>query len=190
MMSVRKSFGLLATLSLLVVLATPAGAHTKVDKTTPGEGDSVSAGNITLAVSFTDKVLDLADSSELVLKGDGDSVSGVGCLTVTERGIKAEAFVGTPGDYKVSWRTVAEDGHPIDGTFAFTVTGTSDGESLTCKEGVTVTIPKESEPVVIAPSPNEENTDTAAIYNYLIGGGLVAVAVAIVVILRRRKTTK
>lgn len=189
-MSVRKSFGLLATLSLLLVLATPAGAHTNVDKTTPGEGDSVSAGKISLEVAFTDKVLDLADSSELILKGDPDSVSGVGCLTVTERGIKAEAFVGTPGEYKVSWRTVAEDGHPIDGTFAFTVTGTSDGESLTCKDGVTVTIPKESEPVVIAPSPNEENSDAGAIYNYLIGGGLVVVVVAIVVILRRRKATK
>ena len=189
-MSVRKSFSLLATLSLLVALATPAAAHTKVDKTTPGEGDSVTAGNITLAVSFTDKVLDLADSSELVLKGDAASVSGVGCLTVTDRGIKAEAFVGTPGEYKVSWRTVAEDGHPIDGTFAFTVTGTSDGESLTCKDGVTVTIAKESEPVVIAPSPNEETNDAGAIYNYLIGGGLVAVVVALVMILRRRKTTK
>lgn len=189
-MSVRKSFSLLATVSLLLALAGPASAHTKVDKTTPGEGDSVAAGNITLAVSFTDKVLDLADSSEIVLKGETDSVSGVGCLTVTERGIKAEAFVGTPGEYKVSWRTVAEDGHPIDGSFAFTVTGTSNGESLTCKDGVTVTIPKETEPEVVAPTPTEEASDAGAIYNYLVGGGLVAAAVAIVVILRRRKTTK
>ncbi len=189
-MSVRKSLGLLASLSLLVALATPAGAHTKVDQTTPAEGDSVAAGNITLEVSFTDKVLDLADSSEMVLKGETDSVSGVGCLTVTARSIKAEAFVGTPGEYEVSWRTVAEDGHPIDGTFAFTVTGTSDGESLTCKDGHTVTIPKETEPVVITPTPSADAGDAGAIYNYLIGGGLVAVAIAILIILRRRKTTK
>ena len=189
-MSVPKSFSLLATLSLLVALAAPAGAHTNVDNTTPGEGDSIAAGNITLAVSFTDKVLDLADSSELILKGETDSVSGVGCLTVTDRGIKAEAFVGTPGEYKVSWRTVAEDGHPIDGTFSFTVTGTSDGESLTCKDGQTVKITKAEDPKVIFPSPNEETSEAGAIYNYLIGSGLVAVAVAIVVILRRRKTTK
>ncbi|MEO0312949.1 MAG: hypothetical protein RL140_179 [Actinomycetota bacterium] len=189
-MSVRKPLSILATLLLLVGLANPAGAHTKVDKTTPADGESVAAGNVTLAVSFTDKVLDLADSSEIVLKGEDDSVSGVGCLTVSERGIKAEAFVGTAGKYKVSWRTVAEDGHPIDGTFEFTVTGSSDGESLTCKDGVTVTIPKETEPLVISPAPKEEASDDGAIYNYLIGGGLAAVVVAIVVLLRRRKTTK
>ena len=190
MISVRKSFSLMAALSLLLALASPASAHTKVDKTSPAEGESVTAGTISLEVTFTDKVLDLADSSELVMQGAADSVSGVGCLTVTERGIKAEAFVGTPGEYQVSWRTVAEDGHPIDGTFAFTVTGTSDGESLTCKDGQTVKIAKTEEPKVITPAPTEEASDAGVIYNYLIGGGLVAVTVAIVVILRRRKTTK
>ncbi|MEY4398276.1 MAG: hypothetical protein RLZ53_852 [Actinomycetota bacterium] len=190
MTSVRKSLRFFAALSLLLALASPAGAHTKEEETSPANGESVDAGNITLTISFTDKVLDLADSSEIVIKGEADSVSGVGCVTVTERGIKAEAFFGTPGEYKVSWRTVAEDGHPIDGSFAFTVTGNSDGESLTCKDGVTVATPKQTEPEVISPEPTDAADDAAAIYNYLIGGGLAATAVSIVVILRRRKITK
>ena len=190
MKSVSKSFGLLVALSLALTFATPARAHTNVDKTSPAEGQTVSAGAVTLEVKFTDKILDLANSSEIVLKGENGSISGIGCISVTDRGITAEAFVGTAGAYKVSWRTVAEDGHPIEGSFSFTVTGTSEDDSLTCKDGVTVSLPKETEPTVIAPAPKDEASDAGAIYNYLIGGGLVAIVIALVGILRRRKTTK
>lgn len=187
---VRKSLSLIAVVSLLVGLAGPALAHTKVDKTSPTDGETVAAGKITLTVAFTDTVLDLADSSEIVLTGEDGSESGVGCVVVTERGIKAEAFVGTEGTYRVSWRTVAEDGHPIDGDFSFKVTGTSEDDSITCKDGVTTAVPKKADPVVIAPKPVEKSDDSGMIYNYLIGAGLLAVAVAIIVLLRRRKTTK
>ena len=190
MTAVRISLSLVATLSLLLGLASPAFAHTKVDKTSPADGDTVAAGSVTLSIGFTDKVLDLADSSEIVLKGEDGSVSGVGCISVAERSIKAEAFVGTAGTYQVSWRTVAEDGHPIDGTFTFTVTGTSDGQPLTCKDGVTVTIPKEAEPEVTSSKTTDDSAGAESLYNYLIGGGLAVVAVAIVLMLRRRKTTK
>ena len=192
MNSVRKSLSLVIALVLAFSAVNPAGAHTKVDKTSPAEGETVTAGEVTLEVSFTDKILDLANSSEIVLKGESESISGVGCISVTERGIKAEAFVGTAGTYKVSWRTVAEDGHPIDGDFSFTVTGSSKAESVTCKDGVTVKTPTATEPTEVTPTatPTTDSGEPGQIYNYLMGGGLVAVVIAIVVILRRRKATK
>lgn len=192
MNSVRKSLSLVIALVLAVAVGSPAGAHTNADKTSPTDGETVAAGALTLEVSFTDKVLDLADSSEIVLKGESDSISGVGCVSVTERGIKAEAFVGTAGTYKVSWRTVAEDGHPIDGNFSFTVTGNSDAESVNCKDGVTVKVPRMEKPTETSPTPipNSETGEAGVIYNVLIGSGLAVVAIALLLILRRRKTTK
>ena len=192
MNSVRKALSLLIALALTFTAVNPAGAHTKVDKTSPAEGQTVTAGTMTLEVSFTDKVLDLADSSEIVLKGESGSVSGVGCVSVSDRGIKAEAFVGTAGTYKVSWRTVAEDGHPIDGNFSFTVTGSSEAESITCKGGVTVKVPTVAEPTEPAPTatPRNNESDAGSIYNYLVGGSLAAVAIVLFLILRRRKVTK
>jgi len=59
------------------------------------------------------------------------------------------------GVYRVEWRIVSEDGHPIDGTYRFTVATSSD----TARAPVTAT---PSAPVVPQPEPATATADSAA----------------------------
>lgn len=128
----------LATIALLFLTFSPttlASAHTESDKTTPSSGSTVDAGVQTISISFTDKILNLADSSEISITGPAGDEVEISCIEVKDKAIRADALLSTEGEYKVVWRTVAEDGHPITGKFSFTVTGTANQEDfVSCKE--------------------------------------------------------
>lgn len=185
-----------AVFSFLIFLATsvsPASAHSDVDRTSPAAGASVDAGVQSISVYFTDKILQLATSSELVISdGQGNEVAAA-CLEVGKASISAEALLSTAGVYKVVWRTVAKDGHPISGKFSFTVTGTTEATNfISCQDQAAQT------PAVIA-TPKASTTtesvvvssDEARIARLYWVGGLVALAVGILVlVLLRRKRTK
>lgn len=190
----KKLLVIMSTIFVMANFYSPAFAHTESTKTTPSSGETVAAGVIDLAVTFSDKVLNLAESSEIALSGEPDSVFGVGCVTVKDKSIQANAFVGTPGKYTATWRTVAEDGHPINGKFSFTVTGTSEGSPLTCENGQTVEVNLDDADVE-DPLPQTTDTNSAeageqSIYNYLIGGALLAVAVVVFILVRKNRASK
>src|SRR5699024_2730743 len=71
--------------------------------------------------------------SEVTVVVDGKDVSA-GELTV--EGKKLEVALPDdlkPGDYEVTWRVVSQDGHPISGDYAFTITD-SEGAVRDVKE--------------------------------------------------------
>ena len=166
---------------------TPASAHTEIDHTSPSANSSVEAGTQTISVVFTDKILNLANSSEVVITdANGDEVA-TSCLEVKKTSLNIEAFLGAAGDYKVVWRTVAEDGHPISGDFGFTVTGSAeDSAFVNCKalasQGTAITAP---EPKAIEEKPEASNS--AIVWPYWITGFVLLIA-WLVVAIRRRKT--
>lgn len=128
----------LATLVLLVLTFNPisaANAHTDVASTSPSAGSIVEAGVRKISISFSDKILNLANSSEISITGPSDNEVEIACVEVKDKALSADALLPTQGKYKVVWRTVAEDGHAITGKFSFSVTGTSDQEEfVSCLE--------------------------------------------------------
>lgn len=130
MNAMKKLATVFALLLMTIAPVSGASAHTKIDHTTPAADATVDAGVQTVSVFFTDKIMNLADSTEIVITdSEGNSVE-VSCVEVKDASISADAFFTTAGDYQVAWRTVAEDGHPIEGNFNFTVTGTADGSDF------------------------------------------------------------
>ncbi|MEN9992494.1 MAG: hypothetical protein RLY83_64 [Actinomycetota bacterium] len=164
----------------------PASAHTEIDHTSPAAGTTVAAGVQTISVEFSDKILDLADSSEIVVTdANGDAVE-LSCVEVKKTSLNAEVYLATEGEYRVVWRTVAEDGHPITGKFSFNATGTGDkGNFVSCKDlasqGTVVIATPKAEPVQSA------TTDTGVIWPYWVGG-LLILCVGTVVLVRRKST--
>lgn len=181
---------LLAFALVLVAMtgSSPAFAHTDVDHTTPAASSTVEAGTQTISVVFSDKILNLADSSEFVITdGNGDEVA-TSCLEVKNTSINIEAFLATAGDYKVVWRTVAEDGHPISGDFGFTVTGSAeDSNFVSCKnqasEGSVVIATPKAEP--LAAETKDQANVLAVAWPFWAAGALV-VAVGVLVFVRRK----
>ncbi len=175
----------IAIIFLSLVSVNPASAHTEVDHTSPATGASVQAGAQTISVVFTDKILNLANSSEIVITdATGQSVDTT-CVEVQNTSLSAQAFLAAAGEYKVVWRTVAEDGHAISDSFHFTVTGTAEkGNFISCKDlaaqgGTVIAEPKPSKPVP------QDSASTIPMLFY--GAVLLLLAVMVFVALKRRR---
>ena len=112
----------LAVLAVLVMLAGTGGvlAHAKMIASVPKDGTTVAAGLSEIELSFS-KPLRLTLMRVHPLKGGDDIVvSGALPKSVSD---KAKVAIGAlaAGAYAVSWTAVAEDGHVMKGSFAFTV---------------------------------------------------------------------
>lgn len=109
------AFGLLAA---PLGTAAPAHAHDELidQQIVLDEADGSAEA---VALTFSNDVLDVG--TEIVVTGpEGDATDGA---PVTNGPDVTQALADdlALGDYQVAWRVVSSDGHPIDGTFEFTV---------------------------------------------------------------------
>ena len=102
----------------LVLIAAAASAHSKSETTVPAHGATVEEVP-ELALRFDDPMRIVT----VTLTMDGAEVGierETGTEPVTEwRAVLAETLA--PGAYRLDWRGMAADGHPMQGGFAFTV---------------------------------------------------------------------
>lgn len=101
----------------------PAVAHTDLVGGSPGAGDVVAGPLADLTLTFTDVLL--AEGAQIqVTDGRGAGVSGA----VAVSGSRARVQLtdeSRPGTYRVAYRVVANDGHPVTGSYRFRVTTTA-----------------------------------------------------------------
>ncbi len=182
MNTVKKVLASLAMLFITLSSTSPALAHTDVDKTMPSTGSTVEAGVQKISISFTDKILNLADSSEISITGPSGDEIEISCIEVKDKALSADALLASEGQYKVVWRTVAEDGHAITGKFSFSVTGTSgENDFVSCKEQAG------QGNVVISPKPTAQPTtaENTQMWPYWVAGIAVVLIGLIVMIFRK-----
>lgn len=98
--------------------AVSASAHTNVVETTPVDGAVLESAPQSLTLSFNSTLLD-GMVEVAASNSDGELVSGVVAESVgTEVIVQWPADL--PGDtYKVSYRIVSQDGHPVTGSLRF-----------------------------------------------------------------------
>jgi len=109
-----------ATIGLLS--ASPAFAHAALKVSAPQSGATVAAPQ-TLSLTFSEKVR----LTQVKLTADGKDVSGV---QVDRAAPAAPSFNVplpklAPAKYEVRWSALGDDGHPVNGTFTFTVLNTA-----------------------------------------------------------------
>ncbi len=106
-----------AVLALLV--AAPALAHADLVASTPEDGEVLAVPPTAVELTFSEG-LDAGKSSFRLIGPDGD----VGTGKAPKDGATTMALEGLalgPGDYRIKWTSVAEDGHIERGSLAFTV---------------------------------------------------------------------
>mgnify|MGYP000128401749 CR=1 FL=1 len=116
----------------LTMIAAPALAHDEVLGTTPTAGQTVSAGPVTVDVTFNEDLMQTTDGSGLAVEvTDPSGAKLVGCPMGAGATLSAEFNLNQTGTYQVAWRSVSNDGHPSEGTFSFDVdgSGTNAGEN-------------------------------------------------------------
>ena len=109
-----------ATIGLLA--ASPAFAHAALKVSAPQSGATVAAPQ-TLSLTFSEKVR----LTQVKLTAEGKDVSGV---PVDRAAPAAPTFSVplpklAPAKYEVRWSALGDDGHPVNGTFTFTVSNTA-----------------------------------------------------------------
>ena len=110
----------IAVLGLLS--ASPAFAHAALKVSAPASGATVAAPH-DLSLTFSEKVRLTA----VRLTAGGMDVSGV---QVDRAAVAAPTFTVplphlAPAKYDVRWSAIGDDGHPVNGTFTFTVSNTA-----------------------------------------------------------------
>lgn len=120
----------IAVLAVMFVATPPASAHSAVGSTSPSDGENVATMPSEIAMAFNENVT-LPGQAFKVIRGDGSEVP-VGEPQITPEGngsvvrVPVERGADQNGWYAVSWSAISGDGHPIQGTFTFTVgTGTA-----------------------------------------------------------------
>jgi methionine-rich copper-binding protein CopC len=125
---------LLGATVLTVASAGPAGAHDRLESSDPPADAELTAPPVEVVLSYSADIL-ATGTQVVVTTPDGDVDAEV---TVDGPEVRAALPPDLPGGaYQVTWRVVSSDGHPIEGTFGFTVaeqpepapTATDAGES-------------------------------------------------------------
>jgi methionine-rich copper-binding protein CopC len=138
----------------VLALAAPAEAHTALQDTAPRQNAVVADFPGAVQLAFNEDVLDIGANVKLTapdgrtLKATDTTVSG-SSVTATY----PEATAG--GRYRVSWRVLADDGHPVAGEYAFTYTPTGRAATKTSPAGAAPTgaAPASAAPASAATAP-------------------------------------
>ena len=114
-------------ISLLIALQCstyPASAHSKLVNSIPSSNQTVDSHTHSVTLNFNEKILILKNETpnkiELLRIKTGIAINGK--LTVKNAQVKMAINQKLEsGKYQVKYRVVSEDGHPVQGSYYFTV---------------------------------------------------------------------
>lgn len=164
-----------------------ASAHDSLLATSPKKGSVVTTAPTAITLTFSDDVAKIAPT--VVLRGPEGKVStdppSVRANTV-RTGVSDEL---ADGRYTVAWRVVSSDGHPIEGTFRFTVEA-GESSSASTSPTPTTSAPKATkDKPSTTPVPGAGGDSTSSAVPIAVGLALlVVIAVVAVVAWRRRRS--
>jgi copper resistance protein C len=145
--------GVLPALALAVGLLAPAPAvgHAPLASTSPADGEELTSPPDEVVMVF-DGELNPDGSGFVVTDADGTEVgTGEVDLDVAERNeIRGAVDISEPGDYTVGWTSSADDGHPEEGTFSFSVVNPDGAGGSRGTPNTAALAPAGPHPVVVA----------------------------------------
>lgn len=159
--------------ALLLVTAPSASAHDALVSTSPASGAALTAPPAAITLTFEEPPTTQGMAVSLTAP-DGT----VEKLTPSLSGEVITAPVtGTlaPGAYRVNWRIVADDGHPVVGTFAFTLAAATSAPAS----------PSASSSASAVASTDGGSSSSAV--PWIVGGVAIVVIAGILVLVRRRR---
>lgn len=169
--------------------ARPAAAHTSLLGTTPKDDATVSKPLEKVELRFNDEI-QAKYTSVAVTDPDGDKVND-GKPEVDGRVVEQPVeALRTAGTYRVGWRVVSADGHPVSGKLTFTVTedALAPSQSTTASPSPSASTPAADATQAASRQPADDRSFVERhAAHLLIGAVIVLVGVAVVVWERRRR---
>lgn len=107
---------------MLLVSATPASAHAQLVSANPKSKSTVYALPTQVKLMFSDDLIDLVGGNQIQvtdLKGKRVDTGETALLgNQLSAGLKKSTLLGK---YKVTYRVLSEDGHPVSASYIFTL---------------------------------------------------------------------
>lgn len=128
----------------------PAAAHDELVSTNPADGATLTEAPASLELTYSGDIMDVDGANQVrVTNAAGESVTD-GAPEVDGTVVTQDLATAAADDtYTVTWRVVSSDGHPIQGTFTYTVGQGGNATSATTQAATTG-----------AAEPSAENTGT------------------------------
>ena len=105
-----------------IALATSSSAHTDVVSTSPTDGAVIDVTPADVSITFSEPPIE--EGAAILLANVAGTQLPLGEVEFDGAQVKAAAPSDLPaGDYIVTWRVSAQDGHVLTGEFSFTFTG-------------------------------------------------------------------
>jgi methionine-rich copper-binding protein CopC len=197
---------------LIVAPGTAASAHEALASANPADGETVSQlAAVELVFSAEITAEPVTSRTTQVIGPDGRHYE-TDCSAVAGAFMTTPVALGAAGDYRVLWRAVSADGHPISGEYTFSYAPTADAsvspgmDQPACDENGQRVIQETPKPVATIEAselPQAEPTGSASPTPVSVGaergadvwpwvaataGGIAVIAVIAWVLRARRKT--
>ena len=128
-MGMRRLLSVVLALGFVVALPGLASAHDVLERTNPANGTRVARLPGAVELTFSDEPVALG--AQVLVKGPSGNVES-GAPVIDGRTVRQAIDPSAPaGDYTVTYRVTAADGHPATGTFGFFATVGLDGSTAT-----------------------------------------------------------
>lgn len=173
----KLKFASIIALAATLFVAPSALAHDEVVSSYPASGETVEAGQIGIVVEFSADVManDRNEGFEIRVSDSQGNIQPVGCLEASGATLSSTTSLAKPGDYKIDWRSVGNDGHAIEGSFKFSVTNTSGYEQQPAEQIACATAFDSLAPTVTADGTRASTTDDSAFTGLLIGASFIVI---------------
>lgn len=180
----------LTALFMLVGTAQPAAAHDELVSSDPESGASLDASPESLTLTFSGNVMDIGREIR-VTDSNGESLIDQESIVERQRVIQPLSNPGSTEDetYTVVWRVVSEDGHPIEGTYEYTVgagAGDQAGQGPT-QEASAAPTSEDHDTATGAAEPAGDSGTPGWLIPVVGGVGALALLIVVLVLATRRK---
>lgn len=165
----------LAAVLLLAATATPAAAHVALVESDPEDGAKLDSTPEAVVLTFSEQ-LDAPSTKVAVTDAAGDTVEQV-APDIEGKTITQPIRLPREGEYRVSYRIVSEDGHPVEDSIGFSVASVPDADRQAASESAS------AKPRADAPG-GESSLGWGPVA--AVAAGLVVLVAAVVLLVRRR----
>jgi copper resistance protein C len=143
----RKLAGLVAVIgAVLLWSAAPASAHNSLIGSTPKDGSQVDAGPATIELKFDQPVQMGQGLNAIAVIGPNNDHWEGGQASVTSNVVTAPVRpLGPAGNYKIGYKILSADGHPVSGELTFTLTKAGTGTPAPADQQADVSTGSESD---------------------------------------------
>ncbi|MGA5191498.1 copper resistance CopC family protein [Streptomyces griseoincarnatus] len=167
-----------AAVAVLAVTAPQAAAHTELETSSPAADAALAGLPPRVTLTFSDPMTQ--KYAKVAVTGPDGEPAAAGDPQVDGRTATLPFDTGPAGRYTVGYRVVSADGHPVSGSYTFTVRATA-SPSASPRAAETADAPTPTPSASRAAAADQAGAESSGIGpSALFGGGALALVVAAV----------